>query len=172
MVHLEMRYLTHSKFFTTMIPDILLLFCARFKFFWWIVTWILFHSRFEVIEAWCSFPLLDEVQYFSRTDTLTFFRTRFRVLDDHVTSLFFCTRFWSNISFLFRLRFGNGFVLFPFEVRNGSCKMTLLSSFARGFDFLFFFKKNDASILFHLRFWFLIVICDFIPLSHEVWNYS
>ena len=32
MVHLEMSYLTHSKFSTTMVPDILPLFRARLGF--------------------------------------------------------------------------------------------------------------------------------------------
>ena len=35
MVHLEMSYLTHSKFFIMMIPDILPLFRARFRIFLW-----------------------------------------------------------------------------------------------------------------------------------------
>ena len=58
-------------------------------------------------------------------------------------------RFWSNILFLFRTRFGNGFLSLPLEVRNDSCKMILLSSSTRGFVFLL---KKDTSILLRTRF--------------------
>ena len=78
MVHLEMSYLTHSKFFITMIPDILPLFCARFRISGELVIRILFCPRFKVIENF-DVPFL--------------FRTRFGILDDLVTSSLFRTRF-------------------------------------------------------------------------------
>ena len=50
MVHLETSCLTHSKFFTTMIPDILPLFRARFRIFLMdFVLQILFRPRFKAI---------------------------------------------------------------------------------------------------------------------------
>ena len=64
-----MSYLTHSKFFTMMIPDILPLFPARFKFFWLnFVIRNLFCPRFEIIENFdisflfrTSFGILHEL---------------------------------------------------------------------------------------------------------------
>ena len=143
MVHLEIRYLTHSKCFAMIKikPDIMPLFRTRFRIFDELVTWILFRLRFKVIGTWCSFPLSYKVRIFW-SDTLTFFRTRFRVFDDLVTFLFFCTRFWGNITFLFRMRFE--MVLY---------RKILLSSSERGLGFLmilwlFFSSTWDFGVIF------------------------
>ena len=121
MVHLEMSYLTHSKFFITMIPDILSLFRVRFRIFWWTCN-----SNSLLLEIrgnqkfWYSFPFPHEVWNSSWISALTLFRTRFRVPDDLVTSSVFRTRFevmfpsssardfgfrWIDALSLFHLRF-------------------------------------------------------------------
>ena len=70
MVHLEMSYLTHSKFSNTIIPDILPLFRASFRIFLMgFAIRILFRLRFEVIEHF-NIPFL--------------FRTRFGILHESV----------------------------------------------------------------------------------------
>ena len=62
------------------------------------------------------------------------------------------------VSFLFRPRF-----------ENDSCKTILISSSARGVDFLL---KNDTSILFRSRCWLFVEKRYFYPFSPEVQSWS
>ena len=107
MVHLETSYLTHSKFSMKIrvIPDILPLFCARFRIFWRTCN---SNSLPPEIQSnwkiWYSFPLPHEVWNSSWINTLTFFRTW--VPDDLETSFSLVRALWSVIAFLFRARFG------------------------------------------------------------------
>ena len=103
MVHLEVNYLTHSKFSTTMIPDFLMDFVVR----------ILFLPRFEVV--------------------LSLFRTRFWIFHKLILYRSVCTRFkalWKNdTSILFRSRFEvdlDYWYIYPpsLEVRSWSLMVT------------------------------------------------
>ena len=133
MVHLEMSYLTHSKFSTTMILDILPLFRVRFRIFDELCNSNSLPPEIRGNwELWYSFLLSNEVWNSLWINTLTLFRTRFRVLDDLVT--FSSVRDFGVIfPLFFRMKFGNDFVPLLPEVWNGSYKMILLSPSTRGF---------------------------------------
>ena len=81
MVHLEMSYLTHSKFSNTIIPDIMPLFRARFRIF----EWILQFKFFSIRDSNFDVPFL--------------FRTRFGIPDE----LMLCPSFARGLEFLMTL---------------------------------------------------------------------
>ena len=93
-----------------------------------------------------------------------FFRAKFGISDELMLCPFFARglefwwpsnfssllhEIWSDILFFFSTRFGMVSFLFHLRFKNNFCKMTLLSSSARGFDFLL---KNNTSTFFRTRF--------------------
>ena len=126
-----MSYLTHSKFPTMMIPDILPLFRSRFRIFWWTLQFrILFRPRFKVIENF-DVPFLFRTRFwiFDELATWILFRSRFKVIENFDVPFLFRTRFrifWQDDTLtFFRTRF-----IVP-------DKTILLSSFARGSKLIF-----------------------------------
>ena len=134
MVHIEMSYLTHSKFFTTMIPDILPLFRARFRIFWWILYFEFSSTR----DLKLFFPSCAQgFRFFNKLILCPSIHVRFRV-------------FFLLSSSAWGFGFFTNWCSAPLSARDLEFfwKKILLSSFVRGLK-----PISDTSILLHPRFW-------------------
>ena len=108
MVHLEMSYLTHSKFSITMILDILPLFRARFRIFWWILYFEFSFAR----DLKLFFPFFAQgFGFFNKPILCPSVRARFRVLLKNDTSILFRPMFEADLWYFYPL---------PPEVRSWS----------------------------------------------------
>ena len=151
MFHLEMSYLTHSHFSTTIIPGILPLFRARFRIFWWIL-YFEFSSARDLNLFFPSFA--QGFGFFDKLILCPSVRARFGVFLKNNTSILFRLRFEVDLWYFYPLPpevldfFTNWFST-PLSARGLEFfwKMTLLSSFAWGSKLI-----SDTSILFRLRF--------------------
>ena len=125
MVHLEMSYLTQSKFSTTMILDILPLFCARFRIFWWIL-YFKFSSAWDLKSFFPSFA--QGFGFFNKLILCPSVRARFIVLLKNDTFILFRPRFEIDLWYFYPL---------PPGVQNWS--LILISSSTRGSKLIFFY---------------------------------
>ena len=100
MVHLEMSYLTHTKFSTMIIPDILPLFRARFRFFWWI--WYFEFSSAQDLKLFFLF-FAQGFGFFNKLILCPSVRARFKVLLKNDTSILFRPKFETDLWILILL---------------------------------------------------------------------
>ena len=109
-----MSYLTHFKFSTMVIPDILPLFRARFRIFWWILYFEFFFVRdlklffpsfaqgFGFFINWFFVPLsVRGLEFFWKTILLSSFARGSKLISD--TSILFRPRFWIFLKLIHRL---------------------------------------------------------------------
>ena len=98
MIHLEMSYLTHSKFSTTMTPNILPLFRARFRIFWWIL-YFEFSSARDLVLLFPSFA--QGFGFFNKLILCPSICARFRVFSKNDTSILFHLRFEADLWYFY-----------------------------------------------------------------------